>query len=967
MANRNVTRAVRLALIAAGTASVGAFAPGALAQEAELEQIVVTGSRIARQDFESASPIVTVGSELFQQSGSSTVETVLNTLPQFVPSVTSTSNNPSNGGQANIELRGLGTSRTLVLLDGKRIIPANPTGVVDLNMLPASLLQNVEVITGGASAVYGSDAVAGVVNFRLREMEGIEVDGNWGITDRGDGDEWTVGLTGGTKFADGRGKLMGNVTYSERQEVLQGDRRFSEVALDTVPDPEPLGSGTIRQGRFDASTANPTSQAARDAVFGAYGVPAGTVTNSALGFNADGTLFGVNTLANFRGDRNEPLQPAVAPYSYNFAPVNYLQLPLERTTAFGRASFEVNEYFEPYAQVLWADYTADQQLAATPLTGISIPVTNPFVQANPDLSALLASRTNPNANFTWRKRMDEVGPRVSSNEYSVYQATVGTKGDLPFGDGWTYDVYYSQGETDWTEKQQGNISTAATLELVQAADGGAALCGGNGFNPFGIGSVSPECAAYISRDAQNDQTIELTVAEASITGSLFDLPAGALQTAFGVFYKEDTYEYQPDAVLSAGCPFACDIQGFNANQGFEGSTDSTEFYFEALVPLLKDMTGAQALDLSLGYRYADYSTVGGVDSYKAELMWQPVSPLRVRGSYQRAVRAPNLSELFTPQQINFPSIPGGDPCDIGNNPSAAAQALCIAQGINPADLPTYEYGFSQVEGFFSGNTDLSEETADTYAVGVVFSSPFENQWASNLQVSVDWYSIEIEDAITAISANTFIQRCFNDRGANPTFDPNNFYCGYFTRADSGDIIDALEIGRNSGALETSGVDVQVDWRADVGPGSLGVNWIVAYTDSYEITQNAADGISDEYAGFAVGGVATSFPEWKSTFNIGYTLGGWGLNARWRYIDSMQDWNFQDFEVPSVDYFDINMSYAFDEGVMDGLTLRAGIENVSDEDPPFFPSYTQSNTDPSQYDVLGRRYFVGLNYAFGGRK
>jgi outer membrane receptor protein involved in Fe transport len=815
--------------------------------------------------------------------------------------------------------------------------------------------------------VYGSDAVAGVVNFRLRDMQGIEFDGNYQITGRGDGEEYTATISGGTHFADDRGKAMFSYSYANRDAVLQGDRKFSEVALNTEPPPNnyPLGSGTIRQGRWDRSGGNAPSQAALDTVFGSYGYAPGTVVNQAFGFNQDGSLFAINDLANFQGDMNEPLQPAVAPYSYNYAPVNYLQLPLERNTLFGKASFEVNEAFVPYVQAIWSSYTVDQQLAPTPLTGIFIPYNNPFVLANPDVSFLLASRPNPTGTFTWRKRMEEVGPRISQNDYDVYQYMVGATGDLAFGKGWNYDVYFSQGETKWTEKQQGNISTSAVLDLVNAADGGVSLCAG-GWDPFaGIGGISAACADYVSRDATNDQTVKMTVAEGSISGALFDLPAGELKTAFGIFYKKDEYEYKPDAVLQVGCPENCDIQGFNANLGYSGSTDSTELYVEALIPILKDVTGAQALDVNLGYRYADYNTVGGVSSYKGELMWQPVEMMRVRGSYQRAVRAPNLSELFTPQQVNFPSIPSGDPCDSRNNPTAEVQALCIAQGIPAASLSTYVYPFTQVEGFSSGNPDLTEETADTYSVGMVFTSPFENEWASNIQLSVDWYSITIDDAIQAVSANTQIQHCFNSNGSNPTYDPNNYACTFFSRdPDSGDIVDALEVPLNVATLEVEGIDIQLDWRAPIGPGTLGVNWIVSYTDSYKVTDQDS---SSEYAGFAVGGVGTSYPEWKWNFNAGYTWGGLGLNGQWRYVGSMDDYNYQDFKIDSENYFDLNASYTWDEGVFNGVTLRAGVENLGDVQPPFFPSYTQSNTDPSQYDILGRRYFVGVNYAFGGNK
>jgi len=285
MANRNAARAVRLALIAAGTASVGAYAPGALAQEAELEQIVVTGSRIARPDYESASPVVSVSQQLFQQSGSASVDTVINALPQFVPSITSTSNNPSNAGQSNIDLRGLGSNRVLVLMDGRRVVPANGNGTVDLNLLPSSLIQNVEIISGGASAVYGSDAISGVVNFRLNtDFEGLEFDGTYGITEQGDGNEWQGTVSAGTKFADGRGHIMGAVSYTERDAVTQADRKFSEVALGWDGEEfVPVGSGTIEEGRVTvAAPAATITQLFQQQ----YGIPG--VTQTTYGFNADG-------------------------------------------------------------------------------------------------------------------------------------------------------------------------------------------------------------------------------------------------------------------------------------------------------------------------------------------------------------------------------------------------------------------------------------------------------------------------------------------------------------------------------------------------------------------------------------------------------------------------------------------------------------------------------------------------------
>ena len=476
-------------------AGICACVTPALAQEAELEQVLVTGSRIARPDFDAASPIVSVARELFDRTGSSTVETALNTLPQFVPGLTSTSNNPGNGGQANVQLRGLGTTSTLVLIDGKRLIPANGTGVVDLNIIPASLIESVEIITGGASAVYGSDAVAGVVNFRLKkEFDGVELDAQWGQTDRGDGADYGGGVTAGLDFADGRGSVLGYLGYAERESILAGQRDFSSYVLGYAGPGaggvgpggafEPFGSPFIEEGVTFGVEAD---QTVFEELFDTYGYPKGSVPNQTqFGFNTDGTVFtqGDGTpgsVANFRGEI-DPLFFNDRFYSYNFAPVNYLQLPLERVSVFARAGFEFSEAAELYAQLLYADYTADSQLAPTAtFAGVLMPPTNPFIP--PDLQLLLDSRDEPTTAFELLKRLSELGPRISSVQYDVYQATFGLRGQV--FDGWSYDAYLQIGANDQTDTQSGGALNSRIEELTFAPDGGEAICGG--FNPFGLG------------------------------------------------------------------------------------------------------------------------------------------------------------------------------------------------------------------------------------------------------------------------------------------------------------------------------------------------------------------------------------------------------------------------------------------------------------------------------------------------
>ncbi len=962
--NQSLRQAVRLALM---TSAIGTIATPALAQDSELNEVVVTGSRIVRPDYQSASPIVTVSEQNFRETGSTTVETMLNTLPQFVPSVTNTSNNPSNNGQANMELRGLGIERTLVLLDGKRIVPSDDSGAVDLNIIPASLISNVEIISGGASAAYGSDAIAGVVNIKTKDFEGLQFDGNWGQTTESDGEEWQFGITGGTSFADGRGKAMLNVAYAERDAVLAADRDFAQVALGFVNADVgfiPQGSGTIEEGSVSIAA----SQAAKDQVFAQYGVAPGSVLTNTFAFNSDGTLFTTGdgetpSVFNYRGDRTD-ISDLV--YTYNFSPTNYLQLPLERTTAFGRVSFELTPAAELYAQGIYADYEADTQLAPSPASQMFISPTNPYIPA--DLATLLASRSDPTAPISLGKRVSELGPRFENNSYEVYQLLAGVRGEV-FGGDWNYDVYGSYGEVNLDNTQLGSVSRTRFEELTFAPDGGASVCGG--LNPFGIGSISEECADYIRVDALNTTKVKQTVAEATISGPLFDLPAGEVFTAFGVFYKKDESAFVADPDLRAettgafGLPVRADVTGFNATDDVIGDTDSTEFYTEIALPILADMPGVQRLEARLGYRYADYSTVGGVNSYKGELTYQPVSAFLLRGSYQRAVRAPNIEELFQPQVTNFPSFNPPDPCNAtspqrtGPN-GAQVRDLCLAQGL-PADLiDSFNYANQQVEGLQGGNPDLGEETADTITLGLVFRPELS---AGELMASIDYYDIEIEDAIDAVEANTFVDRCY-DTAYNPDLALDNFYCSFFTRNTfNGEITDAAELQSNIGAIRTSGIDVQLDWGMDLGAGRFGLNWAASYIDSYK-EQNLPGDPFTEYAGTIGSTIATAFPEYKWITTVRYGIAGADMSLRWRFIDSMQDVGEPDFKVDSANYFDLTGSYGFSGGSLDGLVLRIGVTNLTDEDPKIYPSYVQTNTDPSTYDVLGRRYFVAMSYSFG---
>ncbi len=965
---------------------------GAQEPAPELEQIFVTGSRIARPDFESASPIVSIDATLFERGNALSVESVVSRLPQFTPDATSSSNNPGNGGQGNVQLRGLGATSTLVLLDGRRLVPANGNGVVDVNVIPGTLVESVEIVSGGASAVYGSDAIAGVVNFKLKEkFDGVQLDGSWDQTDRSDGEQYSIGLTAGQSFADGRGEVYGYVGYADREAVTQGARNFSQVALGyfgpdaggTGPDGAflPNGSPTIVEGRslLQVPDQRPT-QAAVDALFATYGYAPGTVqlrgstgARNNFSFNADGTVFATGNLdpgsvVNFRGEQ-DPNLVSDRMYTYNYAPWNYLQLPLERVSAFARASFEINPAVELYGQALYADYSAELALAPTVAFPLLVPVTNPYVPA--DFLSLLNSRQDPSANIRLTKRLQELGPRISSNQHDAYQLTVGAQGRV--FDDWDYDVYVQTAAYDSTDSQTGNALRSKIMELTFAPDGGLAACGG--LNLFGADSISAECARYIAAGGTNRAGYDQTIAEASITGSPLALPAGDLGLALGILYKRDEYFYEADPIgtvfLDDG---SADIQGFNASDDIEGSDHNTDLYVEALVPVLNGVTAAQRLDLVLGLRHSEYASAGGVDSYKAELLWQPVTVLRVRSSFQHSVRAPSVFELYQPQ---LPTVYGGtsddfgefiDPCEARSSQRAGAnaaqvEALCLAQGVPADQLAEFEDSDGVHYGVDGGNPDLGAETADTMTVGFVLQSWSANPHLSGMQLSLDWYRIELTDAIAQVFANNYVPQCFDAR-VNPDFDANNEVCRYFSRDPvTHDIAGLEDLNRNIVGYEVAGIDAQFDWTFDLGPGTANLNWLVSWMDRFETTEVQGLPVVDSVG--LVGGnyLGGSLPEWKANLNVSYAWGGLSLTGQWRYIDGMRDRDVPEYEVPSYDYIDAYASYEFGPGLLDGLTLRAAIENLTDDDPPLLPTQVQANTDPSQYDVLGRRYSLGLSFRF----
>lgn len=933
-------------------------------------EIVITGSRISRQDYSSHTPVVTVGQEAISSTGSPTIETALSRLPQFSAGYGSQTGFPNNrGGQAQVNLRGLGTNRALVLLDGRRIQASNADGTVDINIIPAALIDNVETITGGASSTYGSDAMSGVVNFKLqRRFEGLRFDAQSSITSRGDGATKSASATVGANFAGDRGNITLFGSLTARDEIVRAARDFFRLSQVTNRLPTAL---------FNFSNSPPT-QAALDAAFGQYGAAAGSVPRSSqIGINNDGSLYaspGIAPVVNYRGPINETFLIFDNVVSFNAGRTTSLQVPLDRYNGFARAVYDATDNIELFVQGLYTH--SSSSTTASPITlgsggqnGI-IPVTNPFIPAN--VRSLLQSRANPNASATFTYLFDQLGPFDLKTTYDVYQVVGGGSGKL-FGN-WKWDVSASAGQTKSVFLVNNILSYRSILNLLSAPDGGNSQCAG-GFNPFIPQGLSPACLAFVARESRTESYFRQAGFEANFQGSILALPAGDLKAAVGAAYRRDYYSIRPSAVAASG-----ELSGsFATILPAEGRQNVKELYGELFVPLVRDVPFIQALNLNLGYRYSDYNTVGGISTYKADAEWEIAKFARVRGGFSRAIRAPSLGELNAPAaQISTTigtassSSTAGDPCDIrssfrlGTN-AANVRSLCLAQGVPLSIIDQYVAPSVQVSTITSGNRNLEEETATTYSLGLVLSSPFEANLIRKVRASVDYYDIEISGAIGTLPFVTGLARCFNADGiSNSNYSASNENCTVVSRNAVGAINGGANALLNLGLYRTRGIDGQIDWSIPFGGngGEIVTNVVASYLLSFKV-QTLPGAAPLDYSGYATGGVTdNSLPKFKLQANVGYASEPFGISLRWRHLSALKDVSrltSSSSTIPGVapyDYFDlvarVSVGKSFD--------LRFIVNNLTDKGPPQI-GVTPGITDFATYDLVGRLYTLSVTARF----
>ena len=1007
-----------------------ATAGAAYAQSNEVTEVVVTGSRIVRQDYVANSPISTVTGDQTVANADITLDTYLNTLPQVNPSGTTTSNNPGNGGQSNINLRGLGSNRNVVLIDGRRPMVSANDLTVDLNTIPQALIESIEVITGGAGAAYGADAISGAVNVKLkRNFEGVDIRANYSnSTEFWDAEEYQLSAAIGGNFADGKGNAVFGFDRSYREAMIKSQRSFSQNATSTT--------SFLPEGALFWGNANAPTKAALDGIFATYGVTPSQIALSSgtIGFNMNGSLFYKGVFNNpldvqhftypIDGKVNQALYPDL--YSYNFDFVNILTLPLDRYSFMTKVNYELDNGIEFFASGGWTEYTASTALAPSPFPTVNtrnpstarpqdvisnlvtpgkqiaqrlvIPTTNPFIPA--DLRTLLNSRTGDDPNlvgagatepFQMRQRTLDLGLRLSNYDNTVVQFLGGIKG--PIGDtGFTFEASVSEGRTTIIQTQTGNVQTQKLQTLIEAADGGASICAG-GFNIFGRQPISAACQKYIAASTSLSTKMTQQIAQGFVTGKVAELPAGDLQLVLGAEYRGFEYNFDPGAAAGP-------ISGFSNQNPDKGTNSFKDLFGELAIPIIKDQPFIKSLEVDLGARYSKNEfadkiggtsvQLDGVYAYKAEVNWEINDLLRARASYQRSVRAPNFSELFSgggnsPQYF--------DPCSITSQARKGANAaqitaLCLNGGFNGGVAASAIGSFVQTPGSqigvdVLGNLALKPEEGTTFTAGVVWKSPWENQWLSRLQGSVDYYNIKIDKAILTPTPNQIVAACYNYYGTNPTFSPTNVNCDGILRS-GGDILFVYDpnngyaefTASNGGHQKTSGIDIQFDYGFDLewlgAPsswGSVRMGAVLTHVIEFKQQDPFAGSKELDFAGtvsYFGSGLGTSFPDWKATINTDWTVGDLKVDARARYISAME--NRLNIEFPgeteftgpgSVWYFDLSGTYA----LTDNVEFRLGVNNVFNKEAQTYKPNVQSGTDPSTYDVVGRRVFGGVKLRF----
>ncbi|WP_164549755.1 TonB-dependent receptor domain-containing protein [Altericroceibacterium xinjiangense] len=913
------------------------------------EPIVVTGSRIARSGFDAPTPLTLVGQEQIARQGASNIAQVLNDIPAFRPQATAatTAIFMNNIGASSADLRGLGANRTLVLIDGRRVVPATvsgsgfaPANTVDLNMIPTSLVERVEVVTGGASAAYGSDAVAGVVNLIIdTNLEGIRGQVQYGLAEEGDDEELVLSLAGGSGFADGRGRfVMGVELVDDKGTGNCYSRDWCALSYNTVSNPvvNPARPELGRVSAGDPATLILPNTRVATATFNGQ-IIGGPLRG--IEFNPDGTIFrhdygtyfGAGIFQSGGGD------PQLA--FYQWYPISS---PSRRVNSFAHAEYDVSDALTVFAEGSYGRVEASTLGAQ-----------------RRDLAPRIITRDNAFLPTAVAAGMDQfglpvipvariwndIGPQRGQVERATYRGVVGAKGDV-WRD-WTFDAYYQFGRTDYSQlgfnttiNSRMNFAIDAVRDPVTGApvcravlNGNPAAAGCEPLNIFGAGSPSQAAIDYVTGTVM--QTTELTqhVASAAVQGEVVDLWAGPLAVATGIEYRKDIAEGTADPISRA--------LDFYTGPGspIDGQVEVWEGFAEAVLPL------TSTAELNGAVRLTDYSTSGSVTTWKVGADWAPFDWVRLRATRSRDIRAPNIFELFGPTQTSFQSI---------LDPQTGAQVLSSV--------------------LLAGNADLQAEVADTWTAGVVLQPRIG---PGAFRLSVDYYDIELEGAVSTLGAQVIVDRCFE--GATDL-------CSFVDRDASGTISTVRNYNLNLNTLITRGWDIEAYYSLPLSSiwsnSDDNVSLRVLSTIVDDLTTVDSSGVAVDRANMVGSPVSqpSGVPRYIINGYVTYSSEPFEAQVQVRHIsggryntsligpdeegyDPLLPNSINDNSVGAWTYVNLNASYDLWRDADRSLQLYGVVSNLFDKDPPVNIPSSFGPTNNVLYDVVGRTYRIGVRVRY----
>ena len=1040
-------------------------APGEVApasEEYQRDDIVVTGTLIRNPNLEQSTPVNVTTSDSIELKQSNVAEEVLRELPGVVSSIGSAVNN-GNAGASYVDLRGLGSQRNIVLLDGNRIVPSSLVGRVDLNNIPLALVERVDALTGAAVTTYGADAITGVVNFITRkDFAGLEVAASEQITELGDGNYMRVDLTMGANFDDGRGNAVVSFGYQESDAVYQGARDFSVDQISSYSGGA-SGSGTAVPSRFGGT---------RDI----------NNTTCALVPNTPGSGNQGVSQVNWGGDPNTNCLGGAATglYApYNFNPFNIFQTPFRRYNIFGQANYEVSDAVEVYGRGIFSKNNVRTIAAASGSFGaaVNINLNNPFLPAllrqqfcafdvNPNATvytprftpaecAAAATATGPsdpnyrvvgsgsfvpydlngdgiiarhpitgaitegyndNPAATFNRRATEVGPRIQNFTTTMFDTRVGMRGPLTSTVDWDISGSYGESVNSQTQDNYTLTSRISQAALVNGTrDNPVCQNPANSCVPLDIfgpeGSITPEMADFISESSTTAVKTSLGQVRAILSGDVgYSLPWAAQPVSFAVGTEFRKYKAQQTADVLAQTPGELGGAG-SATLEVDGGYAVYEGYGEIILPIVEDRPGFESLTFEAGARYSKYEIDGaGGNStwtWKAGGSWEPGHGLKVRGNYSRAVRAPNIDELFDPLAVNLTNL-AIDPCaGVAPTTNADLRAVCLAQGapVGSIGLITNPTA-AQANIVQGGNIDLKPEKANTWTLGLVFVPDFLPRFS----VSLDYYNIRVKDVIGEALPGDLINACFGDLGPDSVNDPDCLVIQRNPNTGGLDGDPAIAPGlyaptTNLGELFTDGVDLIANYKTGVGFGDLALSFVGNWTRNSEFNSNvfADDSFFRECAGYY--SVNCSFtgsiqPKFQFSQRTTLSMGKVDFSLLWRWLDGMKfeprqladdlaaavaagpnpttgcpdpegedpngcmvDPKFR--SIPAEHYFDLTTRFS----ATDNMTFTFTIQNLLNNSAKVVGNsigstlYNSGNIYPSTYDALGRRYAVSAKLTF----